>query len=301
MVNKINKFVFILLTLAFFATTIKAEKTAEKLVAGNVNVYHESADSLYAQQAATTIHRYYEEIANDLQIDNPDSLYIYIAPSRKDFRNYLRGQLPHWTGAFATPGKYSMYIRSPRWDKDSDFKATIIHELFHLLVHHKMKNTAIPRWMDEGLAIFYSGEQRWITGTALSKALATNSLIPLAQVEQVLKFHRAKAELAYQTSYSAVHYLLTVYDIDAVRTILDGLAAGQDLDTCFINATGSPFHTFEKEWITSAKKQYKWFWLSDLNDYLWILIIIIFLTVGIYIRFRNRKKLLEWEKETDLE
>ncbi|HPG38657.1 MAG TPA: peptidase MA family metallohydrolase [bacterium] len=278
-----------------------AENSAGKLRDGKVHIFFDQADSAYARQAAAIIHRSCEEMTVDLQIDSCESLYVYIAPSRRDFRNVLRGRLPHWTGAFATPANSSMTIRSPRWDKDNDFKATIIHELFHLLIHHKMKNTAIPRWMDEGLAIFYSGEQRWITSGALSKALATNSVIPLAQIDRVLKFHRAKAELAYQESYSAIQYLLATYDIDAVRIILDGLAAGQQLDSCFMNATGSPFNAFEKEWLNSAKKHYKWFWLADLDNYLWILIIVLFILVGLLVRLRNRKKMQEWQLEAEAE
>ena len=137
--------------------------------------------------------------------------------------------------------------------------------------------------------------------TAMSKALATRSLIPLSQIDNVLKFHRAKAELAYQESYSAVQYLLATYDIDAALKILDGLKSNQSMDDCFKSATGSSFHDFELEWTSYIKKHYKWNWVSDFDDYIWILIIVLFLLAGILIRLRNRQKLQEWQNETEFE
>ncbi|MBN2413302.1 hypothetical protein JXQ31_16605 [candidate division KSB1 bacterium] len=267
----------------------------------DIRIIYSPADSAYAKQALNIIGKYLEEITADLLITERNTINVYIAPTRRNFRDFLRGQLPDWTGAFAAPSENTMYIRSPRWDQDNVFSTTLIHELFHLLLHQKMGLTEIPRWMNEGLAIFYSGDNKWIMSTAMSKALATRSLIPLSQIDNVLKFHSAKAELAYQESYSAVQYLLATYDIDAVLYILNGLKSNLSLDDCFKNATGSSFRDFELEWINYIKKHYKWTWISEFDNYIWILIIVLFLLAGILIRLRNRQKLREWQNETESE
>ncbi len=267
----------------------------------NIRIIYLVADSANAKQALKITGKYFDEITADLQITERNIINVYIAPTRRNFRNFLRGQLPDWTGAFAAPSENTMFVRSPRWDQDNDFSTTLIHELFHLLLHQKMGITEIPRWMDEGLAIFYSGDKKWIMSTAMSKALATRSLIPLSQIDNVLKFHSAKAELAYQESYSAVQYILATYDIDAVLNILNGLKSNLSLDDCFKVATGSSFHDFEREWINYIKKRYKWTWISEFDNYIWILIIMLFLLAGILIRLRNRQKLREWQNETESE
>lgn len=270
---------------------------AETIKAGLVTISYAPADSQYARSAARVLAYAYEEITFDLQIVNSDTLRVIIAPSRKKFFEYTRGQLPKWTGAFATPGSRTMVVKSPRWGREGkDFSGVLVHELVHLLIHEKVRGRPVPRWLDEGLAIFYSGETRWKTMTALSKAAATNSLIPLQDIDWVLRFNRIKAELAYQESYSAVRYLLSVYDIDAIRIILDGIRQGRDMDKSFREATGSTFRDFELEWQQYAKKTFKWFWLSDINDFFWVFILVLAILAAIVIRIRNRRKVHEWEE-----
>ena len=260
-------------------------------------IHFTDKDSGNARIARQTLGQYYHELVFDLQLQVPDTIQVYIIPTRGMFRDIIRGRLPEWTGAFATPGDNAMYLKSPTWDRENDFKTTLVHELLHLLLHKKMGNIEIPRWLDEGLAIFYSQDQRWITSTALSKALTTRSVIHLADIDRVLNFHRTKAELAYQESWSAVQYLLATYDIDALQIILNNLQQRHSLDQAFRQATGSPFQEFEREWIRYAKKKYEWIWLYELDNYVWILIIILFIAAFILIRFRNHKKIKEWEEE----
>ncbi len=261
-----------------------------------IRIYYALTDSANARIALDEMIGYYNEISHDLSIENTDTLHIYIIPTRQMFKEIIDGQLPNWTGAFASPASNSMYVRSPNWEQDSNFITNLVHELLHLVIHEKMGVARLPRWMDEGLAIFYSNDYKWISSTALSKAFATRSVLPLYDIDRVLSFHRARAELAYQQSYSAVQYLLATYDIDAVRAILKSLQNHESIDLAFQKATGSTYAVFEKEWLAYAKKKYKWTWLNDFDSYIWTLIIVLFFIAGIVIRIRNKRKLAEWEQ-----
>lgn len=277
-------------------------RSFQTLSSGDITVQYVVADSMYAKKALATLSRAFEEIAFDLQVTESETLSVLIVPSRSEFGKYIHGELPKWTGAFAIPRYKKMVVKSPRWDRGkNDFRANLIHELTHLLVHEMVGNKPIPRWIDEGLAIFYSREQKWKTSTALSKAMATHSLIPLPDIDYVLKFHQIKAELAYQESYSAVRYLLATYDIDAIQIILQGIRENRDLDKSFILATGSPFRVFEHEWIQYVEKNYKWFWLSDINNFIWISILLLVILAVIIKRIRNRRTIEEWEKFPEAE
>ena len=137
--------------------------------------------------------------------------------------------------------------------------------------------------------------------TALSKASATRSLLPLGEIDAVLTFHRPRAELAYQQSYSAVHYLLLTYDLEALRTILSGIRKGQDQDVLFLQATGSTFLEFEQEWQNYVYKNYQWIWLSEIDQYIWILILLLAVLALPLIRRRKLRKLDEWDRSLDAE
>lgn len=263
----------------------------------HIHIYYAKADSQYAQRAVRTLNSAFEEITYDLQIKEFKNIHVFIVPSRQEFRQSLQGRLPEWTGAYAIPSEGRMVVKSPRWSAEDNFQSTLVHELFHLLVHSYLGVQQLPRWMDEGLAIFYSRETAWTTSTALSKAMATNSVIPLSDIDYVLEYHRAKADLAYQQSYSAVKYLLRTYDIEAIRKILQGLKQGKSLDQCFIAATGSPFTTFENEWKAHVEKTHKWFWFYEIDQYIWIFVFVLFFVVLILRKLRNRRIVNQWLEE----
>ncbi len=271
-------------------------KAHQLFVPPQILVHYLTPDSAQAREAFGILNKAYLEIADDLRLAIADTFHVFIAPSRQEFYNFARGQLPKWTGAFAVPASRAIVVKSPRWDRpETDFRATLIHELVHLLLHERVRYRPVPRWLDEGLAIFYAEAEKWSTLTTLSKAAAANSLIPLADIDRVLNFQRAKAELAYQESYSAVSYLLLTYDIEALRIILQGIREGKDVNASFHLATGSTFIGFEQEWILYVKKNYQWFWLSEIDSYIWLLILALGIIAWLVIRLRTRRKLQEWE------
>jgi hypothetical protein len=268
----------------------------------NFIIIHTSADSANAVKAGEILTKSYDEITWDFQITQKDTFQVFIIGTRKEFQHIVLDKLPAWVEAFATPALKRMIIKSPRWaSQDQSFSVDLIHELLHLLVYQDTKGKSIPRWLDEGLAIFYSNEQHWKSATALSKAIITHSLIPLDSIDHVLSFQRVKADLAYQESYSATQYILQYYDIEAIRTILNGIRDNQDINGIFLNATGSTFADLEQEWRRYIIKRYKWYWLSDLDDFIWIFLVILFIIAILFIRHRNKKIMQNWQQETEQE
>ena len=259
-------------------------------------IYYAKEDARLLEETITVLERACDEIDRDLAISQKETLRVIIAPTREIFREYLRGNLPQWTHAFAVPAKGTMVVRSPRWDRpESSYRQSLVHELLHLLLFQRLRQRTLPRWLEEGMAIFYAEHTAYEKRAHLARALATGSLIPLQEIDRVLDFQHNRAQLAYQQSYSAVRYLLAVYDVEALNTILDGVAAGDDLDTVFIRATGSTMHGFEEEWHRYLDKTEKWLWLSEIDELIWLFLPLLALIVVYFVRRRNRRRLLEWE------
>jgi hypothetical protein len=271
--------------------------TFQEFEKNQFSIFSTAQDSAYRRIAYGVLEKTFDEMTFDLQYVPPDTYSIYIAPSRQVFTEMVAGSLPEWVGAYAVPTHRIMVIKSPRWNRDNSYKQTLVHELFHLISHSFMGHVTLPRWLDEGLAIFYAKEERWKTATGLSKAVASRSLIPLDQIDLVLNYQRAKADLAYQQSYSATAYLMQTYDIDAVRTLLICFKQGLSIDECFQQATGSTFEEFEKEWRTYVEKNEKWVWFYEINDYLWVLIFFLLVAAAGARFLRNRRIIRQWQKE----
>jgi hypothetical protein len=170
----------------------------------------------------------------------------------------------------------------------------------HLLLYQIVGKRALPRWLDEGLALFYSQDLRFKTLTRFQSSRHSIAALSAADRPRAA-VPTLKAELAYEQSYSAVHYLLFTYDIDALRSILAGIRQGGDLDEIFQQATGSLFADFEREWQHYVYDNYRWVWLSDVDEYLWVLILLLGVLAVYAIRRRNRQKMSEWALEPDAE
>ncbi len=278
-----------------FLFSAKAEERFRLYSRDRVLVFYRPEDAAYCRNVAEIIIRAREEIAFDFGCFDSETVSVYLAPSKKAFLDMAAGSLPEWAGAFAVPGNEAMVIKSPRWHNDDAFEQTIVHELTHLMLHSCLRGASAPRWLDEGLAVFYSKDKRWNTASTLSKALASHSLIPLEQIDAVLEYRRSKADLAYHQSYSAVLYLLQTYDVDALRRLLDGLRRRRPLDECFLEAVGSTYAGFEAEWRSYIAAHEKWVWFYEIDDYLWLLIFLLACTAFVLRIIRNRRIRREWE------
>jgi len=258
-------------------------------------IQHSPQDSALARDIPRVLDAILPDIQRDLAMHAAGPYAIVIAPSREYYNHYLISGLPKWSGAYAVPAMRTLVMKSPRWDRpENDFGKTLIHEMVHLLLHERIKGQPAPRWLEEGLALFYEEPRDWDYPLALSKALFTRSLIPLDQIDAVLSFHPSQAALAYQESYSVVNYFLGLYDLDGLLILLEGLQARESLEAIFVRATGSPFSAFEQEWQRYVQDRYSYHWLSEWDTFLWLFILLLAAAAFLWIRRRNRRTVQEW-------
>ncbi len=258
-------------------------------------IYFAPADSTLAGTIPTILNPVLSDLYTDLQIQSTVAYSIIIAPDRRFYQNYLTTGLPAWSGAFAIPQQRLLVVKSPRWDRpENSFRNALIHELVHLVLYERSGHQPLPRWLEEGLALFYESPQDWDYPAILSKALYTHSLIPLSEIEQVLSFQKSRADLAYQESFSATTYFLSTYDTDGLRILLEGFKQKHEINDIFLQATGSSFPVFEKEWQSFIQNKYRYSWLSELDSWLWLFIFLLAVFVFFWIRYRNRRIIQQW-------
>jgi len=268
------------------------------LVQSPLIIQYHPQDSTLAKSLPQRLSASLEELHHDLNVPFTTPYCIVIAPSQDFYRQYLTSGLPTWASAFAVPAIRTAVIKSPRWDRpESDLGKNLLHELVHLVLHERTGHHPLPRWLDEGLALFYEGPRPWDYPLTLSKALYTRSLIPLEQIDTVLSFQKSKADLAYQQCYSAVTYFLSTYDTDGLQIVLEGFRHKKTPDEIFRQATGSTFAAFEQEWQHAIEKKYRYHWLSEWDSFLWFFIILLAAVAAAWIRRRNRRTVAQWESQ----
>ena len=122
------------------------------------------------------------------------------------------------------------------------------HEFVHALLHDQLgpASSAIPTWLNEGLAMELSGD-RW---SDLDQILAQEfTLIPLPALEGGWGgLSSDAATVAYLEANSAVHYLIDRFGMSQVRELLLHLKARQALSTAMQSQLSLSYEQFQSRW-----------------------------------------------------
>lgn len=225
---------------------------------------------------------------------------IFICPTPDIFRAFSGANVPEWSEALCLCRQNTILLKSPQWSSSRRlFKAVVVHELVHLILAQTVGPHPIPTWFTEGLAVYFSGERDLATSTLIAKASFTRSLIPLNDIDYVLKFRHDKAALAYQESFWVVKFLIEDFGSASISRIINGLKTGQSIDAIFRTEFRLEFAEFETSWREQIYQQKRWDVILDFDTLLWPLLTVLFLLAALTIYIRNRRRLRQWAEEDD--
>ena len=131
------------------------------------------------------------------------------------------------------------------------------HEFVHALLHDQLglKATAIPTWLNEGLAITLSADQ-WEELDQLRHQ--TFTVIPLPMLEGTWSgLSQDAASVAYLEAYSAVHYMIDRYGMHRVHELLSHLKARQALPAAMQSQLSLSYEQFQTRWMEQLHGQAK--------------------------------------------
>ncbi|MBN2010377.1 hypothetical protein JW960_13610 [candidate division KSB1 bacterium] len=240
----------------------------------------------------------FTRIKHELKIPSEAPITIYLCASEQQYNALTSNALPEWSAGAAIPSQRTIVLKT--YQPYPELHTTAVHELVHIMVH-SIINKPIPRWFDEGLAVYYSDDKVLASRSLVSKALLSNSIIALSDIDRVLSFDQTKAHLAYQESYLTILFLVDKYGIEKLNQLIYAINDAPTLDDAFQQTLGIDLWDFELAWFKYIQKRHRWNFLADIDNYLWIIILGIFLVGFISIRFRNWKTIKRWEQEEENE
>ena len=283
-----KKCLWIILCIFLFSGQIKATP--------QFDIY--TQDPKLRQEVEATASKAYAQISDFLGDSLTHPVTIYIAENNNDFKSKLGTDFPDWGIGAAVSGHNLIVLKSPaKFRYNRPFSEVLEHELAHIFLDKESGNAVPPRWIDEGFAMLESREWRIGQDILIVRAVFTNSIIPLSQIEDLNSFSDSKAELAYTESYLALSYFLDEYGKESFFKLLNYLSTGQALDLAFSKATGESYIGFQAGFVSFLKKKYNW--LAFLGDNILFWLVLAFLLVFLYFmkRYYNRKTLKRWEYE----
>jgi hypothetical protein len=188
-----------------------------------------------------------------VQVEVPVKIFIYAGFN--DLRNAIAVGSQEWTGGQAFTEQGVVVIGVSPADLDYGLAATP-HELPHLVIHQATDNpfSDIPRWLDEGLAVYMSGEldASWRGyRSAIASSAKAGDLMTLQTLSSSFPADPDQASLAYAESGMIVEFIIQHYGQDAMAHLLEIFSEGALYDDALEEALGVDTWGLDSAWRAS--------------------------------------------------
>ena len=270
---------------------------------GYIKIQYHDFDEEISLIVLSAIKSDFERIATMIGYSGPQIANVVISGSPEEFDEFTGSRLPGWSQASTDYERSLIVLKSPTFSRvtENELRKTVIHELTHFIIGATTLPYEIPRWFNEGLAVQMSGEEKFRSKIAISRALFTKSLIRLNEVEKILTFESQRANLAYAESRAALMFLFETAGTGAVRSIIEKINSNQTFDRAFTEVTGMDLLEFEVEFRKHMKEQYRFYFLAAADDYIWFLIPGLFILAYLAVKLKNRRIIRRWKVEENEE
>lgn len=231
----------------------------------------------------------------------PDEVRIDLPPSRSEFVRITGGRAPEWAGGIAYPDRRRIVIRPAHTIPGGvPISVTAAHEIGHILIHVANGGQGgIPKWLEEGLCQVLAGESRAGSLGALGRAAVANRLMGLPRIDDVLQYSAPNAELAYIEARYAAGSFVERFGWESVRRLLQETSPDRPFDAVFHAVTGVEYEYWQAEWLEKAQERYRGLALLDLDNLIWIGIVLLAMVAVIAVWIRKRIQFRKWLEEED--
>lgn len=256
------------------------------------------------QGAVAVVNRYQtlkEDVEERLGLGLKGRPTIVLMKETRAFRDYVGSNLV--VAVALSPDNrividYAQVIRRP-FSLDSILK----HELCHLILHQNITGSALPKWLDEGVAQWVSDgiAEMVLTGgrERFDRAVVAGSTIPLRRLSNSFPSEKDYLLLAYEQSRSFVAFLIDEYGEDRLQYLLKRLHEGSAITEAVEETFRHSLGTLERKWLADLKRRGIWF--TYLSSYLYEFLFVAGALVTIigFFRFLKKRRAFNEMEEDD--
>ncbi len=263
-------------------------------------VYHPSSrervQPLIAQAAAVR-----SELAERLGFPVLSEVRVMIARTPGEMETFAPSGAPY--PAYAAGVAYSelglvlLSLNPVHPGTEQDLGEVFRHELAHVALHDALDGRPVPRWFNEGFAVFASGESSFKRMQTLAMSTIGGSLIPLHDLERVFPDDETKALIAYAEAQDVVRFLVRREDVHRFRSLITELREGKTFEHAALDAYGEDLSTLEFEWREDASRRYTiWIFLLS-GSFVWVIALGVFVWAWRRRKRRDKLVLQRWARE----
>ena len=206
---------------------------------------------------------------------------------------------PDYASGVAYPSLHLVLLTlsAPRTNEAVDLEEVFRHELAHVALEDAVLGRHVPRWFNEGLAVYQSGEGSMVRTRTLWDATLSDNVLPLADLDRGFPEDHYEVSIAYAESADFVRFLMREPDRARFTALIERTKNGQDFDRALGDAYGSDLKKLEFQWREQLSKRFTYLPVLTGGSLVWVLVICA-LGVGWYKRRRRARETLErWGRE----
>jgi tetratricopeptide (TPR) repeat protein len=163
---------------------------------------------------------------------------------------------PAWADGLYDPTLGRIQIPAQGATTDTKWLTNVLrHEYVHALLHDRLSasSTALPTWLNEGLAMQLAGDA-W---PDLDQAMRGDfKVIPLNYLEGPWgALPMSAATLAYLEANSATHYLIERWGMARVEELLNAFKARESVATALQTKLFVSYEQFQRQWLESFEQK----------------------------------------------
>ncbi len=173
----------------------------------------------------------------------------------------------------------------------------IYHEFFHIIIADYLNGAKIPLWLNEGTAMYLSGDFMGDSFIKLAYASITDNLIPLGQLTS--SFPRNRMSLAYIQSLNAVTYLVNTNGETSLQLLFDRVRSTRQFEEAFYITYNKTHFQFYKEWDDNVKKEFNLYTILFQKNIIWAFLAFILIIFFFIKKMLARKKIKKWQEDEE--
>ena len=218
---------------------------------------------------------------------------VYLAPDAARWDSLTGGRAPEWGAGIAMPYQNKVVIPGFVSRRASTYEVPQIlrHELAHIALHRYVDSALLPRWFNEGYAMWSAGQFNADAGWKLRLGFVTRRAPPLDSLSLDWPLIAADAELAYLLSASAVRYLHSLGTPAMFQQLLQTWHEGNSFENALRKVFVLSSPQFERQWRRHVRREYGWTQVIAQTAFIWIVLTLAVMVLFAIRRRRDRKKL----------
>jgi len=178
---------------------------------------------------------------------------ITICRSLQEFRRRAGQYGRAWVGGISRTPSGQIAVKGPYLlPQPRDYEGLLRHELLHVLLARNVEEAFLPRWLNEGIVMVLSKENRWGSMARLARMYASGRLIPYYNLD--FAFLPLGDEVlsgdAYAEALSLTRFLIDRFGEKGFWDLVRAMRR-EPFETALLQATGLKPGQFYNAWRDS--------------------------------------------------